>query len=371
MLDAVKDAAQENGRAPFLLNGIEFDMRSTGTKSAKYVFENEDMRFFIRSPKMRWCLSVEYGAKGLWCEGLTELRKHALKLIFAVFKPAATEEQMEDERSWQRVSVAHFAFDFHSVKFSDEMSSYEPLGRIVSTARTKEHGHVSVHGNGGKMETLTIGGKKTLQLQVYDKGKEITEISGKDWMIHLWTRGGYVPEEARPKHCWRLEIRMGSEYLKNRSILCLEDLYECFHALMAEALFSRRLTVAGTDSNRSRWKLHPLWGMAYDTLGDVQEILPLGKTVSMSGKALKEQARRGMAGWIRSILVGIDKKENIQESDIDAFGEEIKQTLLNDSEHLLKMEKAKQTYKHVSYYAPPKPPPKNIPQSNGDIRFLI
>ena len=86
-----------------------------------------------------------------------------------------------------------------------------------SSVKRRAEGHEKTMIGRQGVETFTIGSKRGLQIQVYDKGLEITEVSGKEWMLDIWHK---VEAEIdhRPKDVWRLEVRMGREFLKERNV---------------------------------------------------------------------------------------------------------------------------------------------------------
>ena len=288
----------------------EMKLSPYGTKSALFVLGNDDFTIFIRSPKMEWCVSVEYRAAGLWEYGLEKLRERALKCLFKEVRPIVHKGclyDLSDPRSHQRISIVHFAFDFHSPAFTKEMkpSIMEQIFCPSATKKSVQGTEYSAYGKGTELETLTIGKKNNLQVQVYNKGKEITDTSGKTWMYDLWARAGYAPNDGKAQDVWRLEIRFGSEFLKNRGILTIFDVHEELPALITEALFTRRLSEKSTgDSNRWRWPMHALWVAAYKELGEGYPfMLPLGRKCTLSDEARAECLKKSIAGNLRSLSV--------------------------------------------------------------------
>lgn len=284
-----------------------------GTRSALYVLGNDDFTIFLRSPKMEWAVSVEYRAAGLWEYGFEALRERVMKCLLAEGIPTVHKKSLSsdinDPKTWQRVTVAHFAFDFYSPEFSKDMGNPDILSRIVCPSATSKCENFTIegsaYGSGTNFETITIGKKNTLQLQIYNKGKEITAVSGKTWMFKVWEEEGYFPpEDQKAKDVWRVELRFGGEFLKNRGILTVFDLYEGLSALMTEAIFTRRLTVASvTDSNRWRWALHPLFVAVYREIGSEKVMLPLGRQQTESHEAKADRILANIAGNLRAITV--------------------------------------------------------------------
>lgn len=352
---AKREARGENKDGVVIqFGGEEMMLRPYGTKSAIFVLENDDFRIFMRSPKMHWPVSIEYSAAGLWEYGLHALRERAINALVKECPPKCARELVNDIALWQRVSVAHYAFDFHSEEFSRDMTPAIFSG-IVCPAPVKKSVNFSMdcsaHGRGVTLETLTIGKKDTLQVQIYNKGQEITDISGKDWMFKVWAQSGYVvPKDkngkAKPKDVWRLECRFGSNFLKDRAILTIDDLLENLSALVTEAIFTRRLTVESvTDKNRWRWALHPLFVSAYKQTDGLVEMLPLGRVQTESIEAKKDRIKKAIAGNVRALTV-LDVGD-MDELDAWQFVIEAYQLLLDDPDGDKKTERAQMRYHFV------------------------
>lgn len=137
-----------------------------------------------------------------------------------------TSMRLNSRRKWQRCVCAKRSWPRQVVK----------IGTIGTSRRD---------------ETLQIGySRPNLAIQVYDKGQEITDISGKTWMYKVWEREGYYPpEKERAKDIWRVEIRFGKDFIKNRGFLTFDDMEAHLAELLAEALITRRLV------RRSRHRL--------------------------------------------------------------------------------------------------------------------
>lgn len=323
----------------------------SGARGTLFVLENDDFRVLIKPPKFKWCVSVEYTAAGLWEYGLDALRERAIKAVVKECPPLCSYEEIADTVNWQRVSRADFAFDFYSPEFSKDMRP-ALLDRIVCPSPVKKDMEGTIgfkaHGRGIYLETVTIGKKDSLQIQIYDKGKEITEASGKTWMFELWEREGYYPpEDRKAKDVWRMEIRFGGEFLKDRGILTIEDLYDVLPALLTEAIYTRRLTVESVkDKNRWRWAMHPLYVAALREVGEsIMFMLPLGRRQTETAQAMADSARKSIAGQLRTLtvlLVG-----DLDEGSARRYVDEIYKIMLNDPDGRKKVERARLRYMHV------------------------
>lgn len=335
------------------IGSLYFRLSSSGTKSALYVLQTEDYRVFIRHPKMDWCFSVEYSSKALWEKGIDAIRETILEAIATVANPRCSAEEAKDPANWQRISAAHFAFDFYSPEFTGEMTT-DIFNKVVAPSGCKKAIHGETFGSWGvcdRVQTLTIGKKNNLQVQLYDKGLEISEISGKDWMLELWENSGWVrPEEGKPQDCWRFEIRMGADFLRNRQILTIFDLHNQLKLLLTEAIFNRRLVTPTDDSNRGRWPLHPLYTEAYKAVGKPLHVLPLGKLQTKTGNAMADTIEKGIAGSLRSLTVLRSNAPEITEEELQEVLDDVLKTLWSDIDHEQKAAQADLRYADLHYF---------------------
>lgn len=322
----------------------EFQMNQSGSKGFCYCIGNDDLLFLIRNPEGNvpdWQVTVRYLSAGLWEHGYHTLKDRVL----TVLKELCYEPNSED---WQRITRCDFCFDFYSPDFAAEMTP-EICRGIVGTNKTKQQ----ICGNtffeetatgfsgwmkAGRVETLTIGSRGSLQVSVYDKTREITEASGKTWFYKIW---GHKYE----KDVYRVEIRMCREWLKDRNIRTMEEIEENREYLINEALIRRRLAVPCNDSNRSRWKLHPLWTLCYKINGSQIEVVKVGRQLTCKKEYLEKISISSIAGSIRSLVI-LKGGEWDDESYIVAM-QDINNQIFNDPQRKLKERKAQERYKFI------------------------
>lgn len=343
MLDDAKETAahadkRREGLAALELGGVPYKVRATGTKGFRWQVECDDYLLLFANPDTDWPMSVRYLASGLWEHGASALRERALKSLAAVTVPNGAD--------FQRVSAAHYCFDFHAPDFTREFRPGALQGAVVchSSCKMRENGNAySSWSSSARGQTLDIGRKSSLQVSIYDKSLEITEASGKTWFYDLWARdhGG----EIFDCDVWRIEIRFGSEFLKNRNVRRSHELTAELPRLIAEAMYSRRLTVPQRgDGNRWRWPVHPLWSEVIRQAG-AGEMLPLGRMVTGRRAALVEQAVASLAGSLRSLsLLAFDAYDEDQLRELLA---PIWKRITDDPQHGKKVEQARLRYSEV------------------------
>lgn len=344
---AAEDRDDKDNLIPELINfgGEDIQINPRKPKRGKWSLSNDDFQITFRSPKMDWCCTVRYSAGGLWQYGLDALRDRVWRMLIKECQPKS--------KDCKRISEAHWCWDFHAPAFTEQM---EPglMKNVVCHSSTKKTNTTKTTeimlnewGRGVYLETLTIGQGAALTIQVYDKGKEINEASGKFWMLDLWARSGWRPEDPEKiKDVWRLEIRMRKEFLRGRGILRFEELRENLSELLAEALYTRRLTAPNCDSNRARWPLHPLWTVAYQATPQAREMLPLGKQITRASEAIHQSLILNAAGNLRAAIVL--KTGDYDEDDLEAKFKEVRETIRTDPDQDKKVSRKIEQYRYVN-----------------------
>lgn len=289
-------ANAERGQGePFMLCGVEFlVMPYGGGNGKKWLLKGADFDIQIRSPHTDWPISVEYRSTGLWKVGLEAMRRRVRELLKMVTVQL---------RSDARLSRLDYAFDFHVPGLG---STLRPgmVDNVVAPVQAKRNAEIKLWGNGSAMQTLTIGSHANMRVQLYDKGAEIREASGKYWMVDIWKEGGYQLEaDLEIRDVWRLELSFGKEFLAYRDARDPDRLAEFLPALVGEAIRAYRLTVPSeTDSNRRRWPLHPVWQAALDATAYVQD-RPRAFRTENTREELQMILARNVAGTLRSHAV--------------------------------------------------------------------
>jgi len=348
MLDAAQKAARDlsdtlEATVALTLGAEVFHVHATGARGGvRWRVENDDFMFLIGSPKRDWTITIRYLSAGLWEHGLSSLRERA----FAALRPYT----VQHDPDCIRVSRADYCFDFFSPSFSVE---FEPgLSRNVvchSSAKAHEAGSFNLWARGGRGETLTIGSKRGLQVQVYNKALEIDEASGKTWLYPVWLSaadGEWLwGDSDKPHDMWRLECRFSGDFLKERNVRRPHELMASLPELISEALYTRRLSVASaTDDNRWRWPMCALWSEAVRQRG-AGHMLPIGRKVTGRRDALLERAEAQLAGTLRTMSVL--SQGAYDESVVTPFVRRAVARIESDPDHTKKVQVAQDRYSQV------------------------
>ena len=318
-----------------------------GRQGVMFILTSPDFDVDFRSTKTHWNVSVRYSAAGLWQFGVEELRRRAHEALLAVCKPRCLEGD-----SWQQISSVHFAFDFYSPRFSGDMTPAIFSQFIAHSSSKKKTDFAfqfekgSAWGRAGYLETFTIGSKANLQVQVYDKGKEIREASGKEWMAKVWEQQGYYPPDNKKfKDVWRLELRFGKQFLKKRNIKTFEDFDRQLEEICIEGITPKRLTQDNGDARIRRRPLHPLWAMSAHALGSPERMLAIGAQETMAREEKARMLEKQMAGTQRSLM--FLRNHSVDEADFIEVARNVHKTIFEDPQHQEKCEKIARRYQNI------------------------
>lgn len=347
-LQKAKEQAQEarkNGLGVTVieLGGYKFLCHATGASGGvAYRLEDDDLIFLIRSENCDWGVSVRYKASGLWEHGWLPLRERVKDILSGLFVRA----EIDDD---ERLSRADYAFDFYSPQFSAEFNLSKLRQLLVCHSSTKGRWLAEIIGTSLKDQTVTIGKSNSLQLTVYDKAAEINEASGKTWMEEVWvqtTAGEVLYDTPNPSDIWRLEVRMGKAFLKNRNAQSVADFMQYRDELIMEALTRIRLAAPeGEDCARNR-PMHPLWSLAFEHVDNGKgEMLPLGRRVTGRRQALVAQAEAQIAGALRSATILAGWK--LDDDGLEIILARAKEIALTDPDAELKEKAARDRYEFV------------------------
>ncbi len=213
------------------IGGKEFLLANHGTASGyPYLMENaeasiqfgefNDPGFF-----------VTYRSQALWHKGIEQLHQEFCAWASDLGLTAVREEGL---------SRVDFTIDFLVPEVDFDEDSFVTLA-------TKD----AQHRRDRRIQTFRFG-EGDIVLRVYDKTAEIRESSAKTWFYPLW--GGQT------EGVWRIEFQIRKDVLRRFGIRTFEDLFDGYGDLLQYLTESHTtLRIPQSDSNRSRWPLHPLW----------------------------------------------------------------------------------------------------------------
>lgn len=323
-----------------------FQLQPTGAAGGyEFVLVNDDLRIDLASPKRTWSVIWRGTAAGLWEHGLVALRDR----VYGCLERAGFRYRNIDD--WCRVVRVDYCFDFESEQFTEEMRP-AIIDRFIMPQEVRVNGNFWVKGKHDgtedrRLQTITVGARGGCQVQIYNKGAEITEQSGKTWMLDVYERDAGVVYDEVPKHLWRVECRMSGDWLKNRTGKKPNEILAQLPALISDALYNRRLTVPKhTDGNRRRWPLHPLYSSAVDEIGKPDAFLPIGRRTTLRRDAMERVLLKNIAGTARSLTVL--KMRGAFDSEITSgVMRSAVADMLDDEDHDKKIERAAERYADI------------------------
>ncbi|PPC95390.1 MAG: hypothetical protein CTY33_01195 [Methylotenera sp.] len=264
-LDFLDLAAQKEGLArqtkakqkAIQLGSEEFMLASHGTGSGyPYLIENEvfsiqfgefnQPNFFV---KFRSFALWHYGAKAL----------HDRFMAWAESIGMAPSQP-------ERLSRIDYAFDYYLPEIDFNADSF------ISTAEKDNQ-----YRKNGKVQNFKFG-TDDIGMRLYNKVDEINEKSQKTWFFDLWGIDHDV---------WRAEFQVRKGILRQFGITSVGSLLERQGDLMRFLVKEHTtLRIQSSDTNRSRWSMHPLW---LDLIERVNEMQGLGVARELNELALLEE----------------------------------------------------------------------------------
>jgi len=318
MLSAAKSEAQKT-QATCKINffGVDMDVAATGAVGFSFRADTGpagETWFIANSLKSNgWNVRVSVKSLALATLGYQAVKDRLLKRL----------EIFTDEVLSHSVGRIDFAVDVEAPDFVLEPENFVCHWRatqgqhrvrnreMVSDSETGEA--LEIVGNGGKINSVTIGKMPGRQVIVYNKRREVIDRQKSYWWA-IWypdeCGAGEVPKEVRARRVWRVEIRSGKRDLKERwNVSTFDQLEASLGAIYAETLSAIRLNAPQaeqTDSNKSRQKVHVLWDMALAhaerPFNEVEKVNP-SRVIEITQAQMQERYRALFAGLAASYSV--------------------------------------------------------------------
>lgn len=218
--------------------------------------------WFFKKPSTndKWGVRFSAASHAIALLGINGLRERCAELLSALGIKAN-----ENDYTPSRVD---FAMDFVCSGFAPSPEQF------VTHARTgrktiAEIDQIHTNSSGTRVTSVTVGKMPGRQVIIYDKTKEIIEKSKMEWPA-IWRKAlGEDADILSNARVWRVEIRVAKRHLKD--VWQVEDWHGFYHQLekiFLKLLDDLRYCEIGTDSNRSRWRSHPIWQRLADVVRD-------------------------------------------------------------------------------------------------------
>lgn len=310
-----EEATGDDARVTIDVGVEEMQVAPHGARGgARYVLEGEHFYIFVRSPKASYCITVRYLAAGLWQIGLEQLRSRARAAIEAV---ATLKARDNGEPVLSRFD---YAFDVLSPQFTGEARA-----ALVEQFICPSQAKWSVHGKGRGAQTFTVGRLPRLEVTLYDKSREVEEASQKHWFKELWG----LPIDQPAEHVWRVEIRAGAEYLKERNVRGHGALLSLLSEILTAAVVDRRLTEGDRERLREA-TMHPLFCVAREAAGSAMATPPIGRRVTAYRVEYVDMLIKNIVGT--SIVGAHVRGQGFSEKELDELFDVVRDRVRKDPE---------------------------------------
>lgn len=326
-IEAAREAADMDPRrkdgAPLSIGGEDFQVMPHGAKGGVvHVLHNPEIMLLVRSMNTEWSLTARYRSAGIWGHGLPALRARVAALVGHL----GTLSRDDDN---PRVSRFDYAIDIHAPGFAPSYSMGD-RGFCFPQGTAK----LRVIGCAQGPETFTLGSMAGLQVQLYDKVKEIRQASGKDWFHAIW---GGVKRDV-----WRIECRFSGAWLKERAIRTFEAVEGNLRPLISTALHSYRLT-DGSASRARRAPVHAMWWRAIEAAGGADFGAAVVNLSTMRREEFHAMMRANAIGTARAALVALHGE--IDQAAMDDFMSDVAASEQFDPKRGKKIEKLRERHR--------------------------
>lgn len=165
------------------------------------------------------------------------------------------------------------------------------------------------------VETVTLGKMPGRQIQVYNKRAEAVKFQKSDWFA-IWGK-----DKKECPNIWRVEVRLGKEYLRDYNISTLDDVRDSIGDLFIDSLCAVRYVKDANVSNITRdSENHELWEVATAAIIEAHEQnvsgIVRGRLIEIKRKDARkmfEQQVAGLASGLTVIVAYPDRHEMMTE----------------------------------------------------------
>lgn len=236
---AQADRLSDQATAQLQVNEHIFEVKDKGAPLFPYILEDNCFRIQLSRNRAK---SMPMAYVKISSEYLTH---KSVKDI--VDDLTSVLSMLGDVQSQPKVSRIDLFVDFAS---NEDMESWDRHAWVTRS------GKIEQYAVNGVFSGWAIGTGSPMSARLYNKLLEITS-SNKGYLVSLWNEAGWNGETP----IWRLEFEMKREILSQLDVqalaVCLDNQSGLWSYATTDWL---KLTIPSeTDTNRSRWPIHPLW----------------------------------------------------------------------------------------------------------------
>lgn len=336
-LEKAKEAAQANERSESIVyRGLAFEVAPTGAVGFSFRLDtgpDGETWFIAKSEKPHgWNIRVSVKSMALALYGFKAIRARLFERLntfgadvraYSVGRvDFAVDVEAPDFRINPERIVCHWRSTCAQHRAQNRTKAQDEFGQ-----------EIEIVGNGGRINSVTVGKMPGRQVIIYDKRREVIDRRKVHWW-GIWYPGEEVTKELKARKVWRVEIRAGKRLLKDKwNVSTFEDLERLLPVILTETLEAIRLHAdEQSDSNVTRQATHELWQLvanhaAYPFSEDDRiEVAPI---IAESQAAMRDKYEALVAGLAASYAVvcdvsAEDAPEQIAAGLVEAIRERIK-----------------------------------------------
>lgn len=234
---AQSDNDNEQSTAQITIADHLFQVAGHGTPHFRYIINDDRFRIQISRGKKMPLAYVQISSELLTFKSIPVIEEELRLVVNSL-------GLVDGEASISRVDPC---VDFIPAYSLENFNARQWLTR----ARKK-----AAYWSGDDFTGWAIGAGGAIKSRTYDKVLEIIEESNKTYLFKVWELLGWQPGQP----VWRQEFEVKGAALKELKIATIPQLLDNLGGLWRYLTEDwLRLTEMGSDSNKSRWKTHPLW----------------------------------------------------------------------------------------------------------------
>ncbi len=316
-LDKIKVQAGEAGHdVGEEIGGVDFNIMQQGTSAKQgYSFQFHTGRDGIKyqakksGDSSQWNLRARVSALYLAQSGFAAAHKQIYADLYAMGAVVIEESVSDvdfcvDIRMDAEGTPRRKAFQLEPAQFVHHSKMKR---RQFYSNVDLETNDLSILG-GRYVETVTLGGRGSRQLCVYNKRTEQVAKRRGDW-FEVWGKD----KEDCP-NVWRVEFRFGRTFLREWNIKDLNDVHDSFGDLIKDSLGCIRY-IDGNDSNRSRAANHTFWDLAEKAFDEMSIDHVSGLVRGRVSATQKDDLVKMYEGQMLGIMAGLCEANGLSDTD--------------------------------------------------------
>ena len=253
-----------------------------------------------------FCAHVKMSAYGLATKGIKKLKAECDD-FFEKINSVLNKENT-------RISRLDYALDFYAPNLIVDANEF------ITHAKRSKSEQIERQLAGDRVTYLRIGKMPRMQLCVYDK---YAQIQGKADLVWRDIYSQSIHDaglDPKSRSWWRVEFRLGKNAIDKFVSPRLWDSVLNKAALAFQAA-GRQISwrQPTEDTNRSRWSLHPIWGITLQHLRDDLEVFPPVEISEATKRQIAEDYLANLEAQCEGLVLTIAAAYDVQANAIEDF----------------------------------------------------